>query len=109
METEGTEILENYQVVSDGISADVKILRIPAKFTMSYRITTPVIDQSMGAVHFSKGTKKENKGYGYSPIDFITDSLLLCEAERILRCGEIPPGLLQEKSIESILLHGNTS
>ncbi len=38
---------------------------------------------SMGAVHFSKGTKKENKGYGYSPIDFITDSLLLCEAERV--------------------------
>ena len=37
----------------------------------------------MGAVHFSKGTKKENKGYGYSPIDFITDSLLLCEAERV--------------------------
>jgi flagellar protein FlaI len=50
MEKEGTEIVENYQVVSDGISADVKILRIPSKFTMSYKITTPVIDQSMNAV-----------------------------------------------------------
>ncbi|MCL4397103.1 Flp pilus assembly complex ATPase component TadA, partial [Candidatus Parvarchaeota archaeon] len=50
MEIEGTEIVENYQVVSDGISADVKILRIPSKFTMSYKITTPVIDQSMNAV-----------------------------------------------------------
>ena len=50
METEGTEIIEDYQVVSDGISADVKILRIPSKFTMNYKITTPVIDQSMNAV-----------------------------------------------------------
>ncbi len=50
METEESEIVENYQVVSDGISADVKILRIPSKFTMSYKITTPVIDQSMNAV-----------------------------------------------------------
>ena len=50
METEEADIVENYQVVSDGISADVKILRIPSKFTMSYKITTPVIDQSMNAV-----------------------------------------------------------
>jgi flagellar protein FlaI len=50
METEENEIVENYQVVSDGISADVKILRLPSKFTMVYRITTPVIDQSMNAV-----------------------------------------------------------
>ena len=50
METDGVEIIDHYDVVSDGISAKVRILRVPSKFTMSYHITTPVIDQSMNAV-----------------------------------------------------------
>ena len=44
------EIVDNYQVISDGISADVKIQKIPSKFTMNYKITTPLIDQGMNAV-----------------------------------------------------------
>ncbi|MCL4391615.1 MAG: Flp pilus assembly complex ATPase component TadA [Candidatus Parvarchaeota archaeon] len=50
MEASEVEIVDTYQVVSDGVSATVKILKIPSKFTMNYQITTPNIDQSMNAV-----------------------------------------------------------
>ncbi len=48
--TTNVEIVDTYNVISDGITAKVKVLRIPSKFTMSYQITTPVIDQSMNAI-----------------------------------------------------------
>lgn len=53
---------------------EIDITLIPKSITPGLRIQEEA--------YFSKSKKKENKGYGYSPIDFITDSLLLCEADR---------------------------
>ncbi|EFD92229.1 MAG: type II secretion system protein E [Candidatus Parvarchaeum acidophilus ARMAN-5] len=52
MQSEAGEIriVDSYDVVSDGVTAKVRILDIPSKFTMAYHLATPVIDQSMNAV-----------------------------------------------------------
>ena len=60
------------QIIENGhISENISYYINKNKLNVILRPKDVTPGLSMGAVHFSKGTKKENKGYGYSPIDFI--------------------------------------
>ncbi len=110
MESQETQIVDSYQVVSDGVVAIVKILRNPRKFTMSYDIATPVIDQSMNAVLGEIRTEliKEDPGK-IQQLSQGTSEVLKREFLDIVqkKLQEIIPGMQEKSYIElsATLLH----
>ncbi len=47
---ESGQLVDTYKVISDGISADVKIIRTPAEFVLIYNIALPNIDAATAAI-----------------------------------------------------------